>query len=145
MKRLMIVPVLLILLSGCASISYLGDSFPPTQHVDLFFSEKDVPREYTVIGRLEATADADELLYSTEKFTQAIRDKAAEKGGDAVVILDFGKVTTGVSDSRDRTETTEETNRGGTVTHEHESVSRNVEEKRRIEALVLRYAPASNP
>ncbi len=139
MRRAIFMPVLLILLSGCASISYLGDTFPPTQHVDLFFSESDVEKEYRVIGRMEATADADELMYSTDKFTQAILKKAAEKGADAVVILDFGKVTTGVNASRDRTETTEETNRGGTVTREHESVSNSVEEKRRVEALVLKY------
>jgi hypothetical protein len=139
MKRLIFVPVLLILLSRCASISYLGDKYPPTSHVDLFFSENDVPREYLVIGRMEATADADEIMYSTDKFTDAILKKAGEKGADAVVILDFGKVTTGVNESRDRTETTEETKRGGTVTHEHENVSHSVDEKRRVEALVLRY------
>lgn len=139
MKRAFFALVLLILLSGCASISYLGDTFPPTQHVDLFFSESDIEKDYRVIGRMEATADADELLYSTDKFTRAILKKAAEKGADAVVILDFGKVTTGVNASRDRTETTEETSRGGTVTREHESVSNSVEQKRRVEALVLKY------
>ncbi len=139
MKRAFFAPILLVFLSGCASISYLGDTYPPTAHVDLFFSENDVEKEYRVIGRMEATADADELLYSTDKFTQAILKKAAEKGADAVVILDFGKVTTAVNASRDRTETTEETNRGGTVTREHESVNQSVEEKRRIEALVLKY------
>jgi hypothetical protein len=139
MKRLIFIPVILILLTRCASISYLGDTYPPTQHVDVFFSESDVGRDYTVIGRMEATADADELVYSSDKFTQAIMKKAAEKGGDAVVILNFGKVTTGVNESRDRTETTEETRHGGVVTREHEDVSHSVEEKRRVEALVLRY------
>jgi hypothetical protein len=138
MKLRFCIPVVFLLLAGCASINYLGESYPPTQHVDLFFSEEDVKKEYKVIGRMEATADADELIYSSDKFTDAILKKAREKGADGVVILDFGKVMTGTSESRDRTRTTEEREHG-TVTRDNETTRQSVEEKRRVEALVIKY------
>lgn len=138
MKFKLCIPIILFLLTGCASINYLGESYSPTRHVDLFFSENDITKEYKVIGRMEATADADELIYSSDKFTEEILKKAREKGADAIVILDFGNVMTGMSESRSRTETTEETKRG-TVRRDQENVSHTVDEKRRVEALVIKY------
>ncbi len=138
MKHRMFILVIAILLTRCASIHYLGETYPPTQRVDLYFTEQDIAKEYKIIGRMEATADADELVYSSDKFTQAILKKAGEKGADAIVILDFKKVMTGVTEFRSRTETTEEKERG-TVTREHEDVSHSIDEKRRVEALVIKY------
>jgi hypothetical protein len=138
MKRRMIFLVPLVVLLGCATVNYIGDSYPPTQHVDVFFSEKDVEKEYRVMGRVEATANADELIYSGEKFMQTICKKAEEKGADGVVILDFGNVMTGTSESRNRTETSEN-RENRTITHEHEDISHSVDEKRRVEALVIKY------
>jgi len=138
MKLRFWIPVVFLLMAGCASVNYLGESYPPTRHADLYFSEADVKKEYKVIGRMEATADADESIYSGEKFTEAILKKAREKGADGVVILDFGKVMTGTSESRDRTRTTENRERG-TVTRDSETTRQSVEEKRRVEALVIKY------
>ena len=87
---------------------------------------------------MEATADADELIYSSEKFTDAILKKAQAKGADGVVILDFGNVMTGTSESRDRTRTTEK-HEHGTVTRDNETTRQSVEEKRRVEAIVIKY------
>jgi hypothetical protein len=125
MKCLFIATTLLTVVLGCASIQYIGDSYPPTEHIDLYFSEYDVTREYTVIGRLLATANVEEPLYSSEKFTEAIRKKAREKGADAVIILGLRQVVTGT-----------------TVIYVDEIVSSSVEEKRRVEALAIRYEGA---
>jgi hypothetical protein len=139
MKRLLLILCVAFILVRCATIHYLGDSYPPTQHVDLYFSEDDVQKEYKVIGRIEATADADELIYSTDKFTEAIREKAQAKGADGVIILDFRNVQTGITENNDHTRTSvEKHNRR--ITHEHETSSSTVEEKRRVEAIAIRYA-----
>lgn len=122
MKRLIIATCLLTVVLGCASIHYIGESYPPTERVDLYFSEYDIQREYTVIGRLLATANVGEPIYSSERFTEAIRKKAREKGADAVVILGLRQVVTGT-----------------TVRYEDEVASSSVEEKRRVEALAIRY------
>ena len=39
-------------------VDYLGDSYAPTSHVDVYFSEDDVTEGYLVIGH--ATADGNE-------------------------------------------------------------------------------------
>ncbi|MFQ5798081.1 MAG: hypothetical protein ACE5H0_05220 [Bacteroidota bacterium] len=138
MKHLLGPLAVLMVQFGCATINYIGESYPPTEHVDLYFSEADIDSEYTVVGRIVATANADEVIYSGDKFTQAILKKAREKGADGVVILGFGKVMTGTSTTRERTEKTEEKG-DKTITREYESVSSSSEEKRRIEALAIKY------
>jgi hypothetical protein len=111
----------LIILLGCTTINYIGESYPPTQHVDLYFSEEDIEKEYNVVGRVIATANSSEDVYSSDKFTKAILKKAREKGADGVVIFEFGIST------RTSTVTTGDGERTSTS------------EKRRIEALVIRY------
>jgi hypothetical protein len=141
MKQKPWIPVVLFLvalLTGCATIHYMGESYPPTQHADLFFSEDDIQREYKVIGRMEATADADELVYSTEKFTEEILKKACAKGADAVVILDFKNVVTGINETTSHSESIEK-GRHGKIRHEHENTEQSIEEKRRVEALIIKY------
>ena len=138
MKRLINSVAVLFVLLGCATINYIGESYPPTQHVDLYFSEEDIRTEYTVVGRILATAELDELLYSSDQFTQAILKKAREKGADGVVILGFERVMTGTSASRHRTEKTEEKG-DKTVTQQQERVSSSIQEKRQIEALAIKY------
>ena len=138
MKRLISPVAVLFVLLGCATINYIGESYPPTQHVDLYFSEEDIKTEYTVVGRILATAELDELLYSSDQFTEAILKKAREKGADGVVILGFEKVMTGTSASRNWTEKTEEKG-DETVTHQHERVSSSIQEKSQIQALAIKY------
>ncbi len=138
MKRVLPLLGAAVLMMQCATVHYLGDSYPPTRHVDLYFSEADVPRQYKIMGRIEATADADELIYSTEKFTDAILEKARNKGADGVVILDFKTVQTGVTQTDDHTRTTEKTE-DGKVTRNRDTYSTTIEEKRRVEALVVKY------
>jgi hypothetical protein len=125
MKHLIIAATLLTAVLGCTSIQYVGDSYPHTERVDLYFSENDVPQNYTVIGRLLATANVDEPFYSDQKFTEAIKKKAREKGADAVVILGLHKVMT-----------------GSTVIYEDSGVISSIDEKRRVEALAIRYEDA---
>ena len=138
MKYRIAVTALWVILCSCATVNYMGETFPPTQYVDLYFSENDIEKDYKVIGRIIATADADELLYSSEKFTQEILKKAGEKGADGVVILEFGQVMTGISESKDHTVTKEQKD-DRTVRHESERTSSSVDEKRRVEALAIKY------
>ena len=45
------------LLAGCTTTDYLGKTYPPTQRVDVFFSPRDVPRTYEVMGEIRAEGD----------------------------------------------------------------------------------------
>ena len=138
MKRLFYPVAVLFLLLGCATINYIGDSYAPTQHVDLYFSEDDIKKEYVVVGQIRATAQLDELIYSSDKFTQAILKKAREHGADGVVILSFEKVMTGTDVSRNGSKVTEKKG-DKTATYKQSTVRRSIREESQIEALAIKY------
>ena len=71
------------------NIDYLGDSYTPTSHVDVYFSEDDVTEGYLVIGH--ATADGGEADDLQEKLIE----KARENGADGIIFEEFDRVETG--------------------------------------------------
>ena len=46
-----------LFVAACAKIDYLGQSYPPTTHVDLYFSEEDIREDYRVMGHVIAQAN----------------------------------------------------------------------------------------
>ncbi len=76
--------LLLLLGIGCTNIKYIGDSYTPTTHVDLYFSENDIEYDYKVMGHADATAPE---YVDVEDMMDKIKKKAMEKGADAVVVL----------------------------------------------------------
>ncbi len=65
--------MLTALMIGCTTTDYLGKMYPPTQHVNVFFSPQDVKRPYEVMG--EIRADADDIV-SYEAMQQQSRKTA---------------------------------------------------------------------
>jgi hypothetical protein len=110
----MLLAALMICL-GCAKVNYIGESYPPTQHVDLYISEEDIEVDYKVIGRIIATANATSNLLSDEEFQEKIMIKAREKGADGVIILGFDQVLSA------------------------EPLGEDITEKRRVEAIAIKY------
>jgi uncharacterized protein YbjQ (UPF0145 family) len=140
--RWLMLAVLPVLVSGCAHMDYAGESFPPTQHVDLFFSEANVGRDYMVIGELTGTGDQ---LVSTQKLQDKMVEKAREKGADGVVILGLEHIQSGENTSYSEN-TTQGQKKGKTVTTTSGSSTTSAEEKKRIRALLIKYkAPAAQP
>ena len=41
-----------LFVAACAKIDYIGQSYQPTTHVDLFFSEEDIREDYQVMGNM---------------------------------------------------------------------------------------------
>ena len=140
--RWLMLAVLPVLVSSCAHLDYAGESFPPTQHVDLFFSEANVGREYMVIGELTGTGDQ---LVSTQKLQDKMVEKAREKGADGVVILGLEHFQSGESTSYTENTTQGKTKKGKTVTTTTGSSTTSAEEKKRIRALLIKYKPAAQP
>ncbi len=56
MKRFIVLLPLLLLALSCTKIDYIGQEFPPTTQVDMYFSQADVAKDYTVMGSVIATA-----------------------------------------------------------------------------------------
>jgi|SRR3569833_2021121 len=81
MKNFIAILSLSLLLAGCAVVSYVGDKYPPSNSIEVFYSAHDVTKSYKVIGH---------MTYSASEGTEAIKSKFVEYGksvgADAVVI-----------------------------------------------------------
>src|SRR3569833_968626 len=81
MKNFIAILSLSLLLAGCAVVSYVGDKYPPSNSIEVFYSAHDVTKSYKVIGL---------MTYSASEGTEAIKSKFVEYGisvvADAVVI-----------------------------------------------------------
>lgn len=130
MRAMLAIPALL-LVSACAHVDYVGQSYPPTSHVDVFFREREVPHEYSVMGKVIATAND---LVSAEKLQAKIVKKAQATGADAVVLTGMERYKSG--ESTDYHETTEER---GRRTRTHGSSTTSDQEKKEIQALFIKY------
>src|SRR5262245_17837987 len=138
--RWFLLAALALIIPGCAHLDYAGQSFPPTQNVELFYSESNVGREYMVMGEVTATGDQ---FVSTQKMQDMMVQKGREKGADAVVILGLEHFQSGQNTNYDET-TTE--GKAKTVTTTSGSSSTSSEESKRIRALFIKYkTPAAQP
>ena len=130
-------PVLLalIVVVGCTKIKYLGEEYPPTTHVDVYFSEFDVEQDYKVMGH--ATATAPEFV-DVDKMLDDIKKKAMEKGADAIIVLGLDENI--VSES---TYYQGETKTEGDKTKESGSTTTTTSKENEIKVLFLKYKTSS--
>lgn len=135
-KHLAVLLIIAICLSACTKIDYIGEEYPPTTHVDLFFDMDDVTREHKVMGNLIATADDG---VSTEKMQKKIIEKAKQKGADAVVITGFDKYQSGESTTYRETSKEGKTKKGNTKITTTATSSTSVKEKKQIKAVFIKY------
>ena len=135
MRLALLSVVLLLALAACTKIDYIGDEYPPTEHVDMYFSEADIEVDYQIMGRMIATAGD---YVSSSKMQKKILEEARKKGADGVVILGLDRYQSGESyQYNETTETKKKT--GGSKTVTSASSSTSVEEKKKIEALFIKY------
>jgi len=132
--RLLSVTLLASLAAGCATIDYVGESYEPTTRVDVFFSEKDVPREYKVIGQVLASGDQ---FVSASALNTKMLANAREKGADAVIIVDVSR--TPMRLSTDVTETTTISNDADGKTIKKTATASEPALHNEIKALFIRY------
>lgn len=83
-------------LVGCATTDYVGQSYAPTENVDIFFSTDDIGRQYTVMGT--AKTEGTEYL-SFEAIEQQLVKDAMARGADAIVIDGMDTITVGSTTS----------------------------------------------
>lgn len=91
-RQIVTLVVATMVLSACATTDYVGETYAPTTHVDVFFAESDVGRTYKTIG----TARTEGTEYMTfETIEQQLVTDAMAKGADAVIIDGMETVTVG--------------------------------------------------
>lgn len=135
MKRALLAAVLFLTLAACTKIDYIGEEYPPTDRVDMYFSEADIDLDYKIMGRMIATADE---FVSSDKMQKKIMEEARKRGADGVVILGLDRYQSGESHQYNETTETKE-KKDGTKTVTSASSTTSVDEKKKIEALFVKY------
>ena len=81
------------LLFSCSSgVKYLGNSYPSTQQVKIYFNKSDIDKSYETIGKIYL--DVEEKT-KDEKIQNMILNKAKDHGGDAVIMGNLQTVRSG--------------------------------------------------
>lgn len=130
MKKLLFLAPLIFAVA-CTNIKYIGDSYPPTISVDVYFSENDVERDYKVMGHLNASAAE---FVSVDKMVEDIKKKAMEKGADGIIILGLEEDV--VSESTNYSSTTETK---GNKTTESAQTTTSTSKENKIKATFIKY------
>jgi hypothetical protein len=134
-KKILLLPLLFLFLS-CTKIDYIGQEFPPTTQVDMYFSQADIERDYTVMGSVVATATD---IVSSEKMQKDIIKKAREKGADAVIFEGLDRYQAGSTSSYTETSKDVTDKKGKIKTVTTGSQSSSTEEKKQIKATFIKY------
>lgn len=92
-----LLPLASIWLMGCVTIDYVGTSYPPTAHVDLYMSAADVQRPYQVIG--DARAEVEALPFSSpgQQLQEKLLTEARSRGANGVILGQLGERQTGAT------------------------------------------------
>lgn len=80
--------VLVLFISACARVEYVGRSYNPTFQVDLYFSKDDIKKDYEVMGR--AISHGTDL--DMEKLQEALIKEARQRGADGIIISDVERI-----------------------------------------------------
>jgi len=83
--------VTLLILTSCASTSYVGLSHTETDKVDIFFDAENITGAYEIIGR--AIGEGHRL----KKVQSKLIDRAKQEGADAILIDGIGKDNYGLN------------------------------------------------
>jgi hypothetical protein len=70
-------------ISCATSIPYVGDTYPPTSSVDVYYSVKDIRRDYRIMGRMTR-----ELIRGDQEKNEMI-EQAKRKGAEGIIFYDL--------------------------------------------------------
>ena len=129
-----------LLVAACAQpVRYVGRSYPPTFHVDLYFSEEAITKDYQVMGH--AVAEAPDTYLNIEELQEKLEAKAREKGADGIVIYGFDRIQT-ASKTRTKEETVDAVTLHGVEILPEKKITTSTatsEEANQIKATFIKY------
>ena len=101
MKKYFTFLVVFLIFSSCSpKISYMGNSHMPTYDVDVYYDEKDIELEYSVMGIARNEGDMFENDDLNE-IRNALIKKAREVGADAILVLSIDENRPSMEDDYD--------------------------------------------
>ncbi|PWB76141.1 hypothetical protein C3F09_00905 [candidate division GN15 bacterium] len=136
MKKLCLLLPLLLVAASCTKIDYVGEEYPPTNHVDMYFSMADAPTGAKVMGYIVASAPD---MVSAEKMQKKMMEKARVKGADGIVIEGLNRYQAGSNTNYSESSTQKTDSKGKTKTTTSGSSSTSSEEKKEIKGTLLKY------
>jgi hypothetical protein len=87
--------LLFFFLASCSThVSYLGNTFEPTKHVDVFVDESAVKNRYDIVGKGYIQRN---YFSSVESIQVKAVEKAKKNGADAILIKDYYVPNTGAA------------------------------------------------
>jgi len=93
--QILTIAALLVILSSCSpTINYLGNNYEPSTHVEIFFNENDIEKEYKTMGVMKNEGDSFENN-DLESIKEEMLKKAREVGADAIIFQGFGDKVVG--------------------------------------------------
>lgn len=77
--------LIVIFIISCIPIDYIGDTYPPTDSVDVYYSEKEIKLNYIIFGHILGSKS------SIEDIKEKLQLEAMKRGADAIVFtkVDF--------------------------------------------------------
>ena len=92
LRELLAFASLAALLGGCVNTDYVGESYPPTSQVDVYYAMEDVNKPHVVMGKITASAMDG---WDSSAMVEELKSQAMAKGADALVIMDVHSETVG--------------------------------------------------
>jgi hypothetical protein len=121
-----------MLFAACTTTDYIGKTYPPTQHVDVFFSPQDIRHPYEMMGEIRAQADD---IVSLQAIQQRLVAEAMQKGGDAILIEHVGTIQTGFTTVENQTREKKKSGRSSSTNISNTQIETN----RVVGAKLLKY------
>ncbi len=128
---------LVLFVSGCATVDYVGQTYAPTDHTDMYFDAKDIPRPYKVMGQM--TLDEDEYTDS-QKMQEDMKKEAMARGADAVLFTGLQKIQTGVVSNWQDT-----SKQKGKHKYESGTSTSRIEQQKEMTGSLLKYTDVTPP
>jgi len=85
----------MVLLSGCASVDYVGKTYAPTHDVEVFMSADDVGRAYEVMGEARAQVDTIPFAKPGQQLQDKLVAEARARGADGIILGQLQNRTVG--------------------------------------------------
>lgn len=81
----MILSAIFLLASCSPTLNYLGDNYPPTDNVDVYYDEGDIKREFRVIGQL--SGDNVNTVVDLDDVKDGMIEEAKMRGANGIWFL----------------------------------------------------------
>ncbi len=121
--------------SGCATVDYVGDTYAPTDRVDMYFAAQDIHRPYKVMGQMTLGEDA---FTSAESMQADLKKEAMARGADAILFSGMQRVQTGST-----TQWQDFGKTKGKHPYEYGTATTQVQEKKEMTGSLLKYTDLS--